>query len=404
MEASRIAGCAVALVAGVLARLNGQVKSSSARERRASARVSPSGRPSTPVERARDAPPRRRRSSASSRGRLRLARTGARGGCAPRRGGHASHASNWRQGSSAAPIGIADSYPTDRDRSKGILPIRDLKPGDVRPAAQRAAIVCTKSPIPRELSVVALRNADIEPPTNIRWRPPVTTGRGTPARPAPMQEGSMKFVVAAVGSDSEETAALLELLAGERLGFDRPQGEVDEDRPRFFDTRPTRRGDTSHASSRPTRTLSPRSRRSARRASCCGCIARASSTSSFSCDLGRLREARDALADAALDPPVLVVVGVARKVERACDPTERDGTDDEVREQLAPTPPFRATEPLPPMTRHVPAAPAGRGRCARCCATAARDAPRVRRRLRRRRVQNRCNAIDRRAEKDRRCR
>ena len=41
----------------------------------------------------------------------------------------------------------------------------------------------------------------------------------------------MKFVVAAVGSDSEETAALLELLAGERLGFDRPQGEVDEDRP-----------------------------------------------------------------------------------------------------------------------------------------------------------------------------
>ena len=46
-----------------------------------------------------------------------------------------------------------------------------------------------------------------------------------------MQEGSMKFVVAAVGSDSEETAALLELLAGERLGFDRPQGEVDEDRP-----------------------------------------------------------------------------------------------------------------------------------------------------------------------------
>ena len=119
-----IAGCAVALVAGVLARLNGR-EVLGARElgrRLGRARVSPSGRPSTPVKWARDAPPRRRRSSASSRGRLRLARTGARGGCAPRRGGHASHASNWRRGVGAAPIGIADSYPTDRDRSKGILP------------------------------------------------------------------------------------------------------------------------------------------------------------------------------------------------------------------------------------------------------------------------------------------
>ena len=122
-----IAGCAVALVAGVLARLNGQVKSSSARERRASARAcrrraGPRHRLNGRVMRLRDVDVRARARAVASG-----CTHGARGGCAPRRGGHASHASNWRQGSSAAPIGIADSYPTDRDRSKGILPIRDLK-------------------------------------------------------------------------------------------------------------------------------------------------------------------------------------------------------------------------------------------------------------------------------------
>ena len=124
-----IAGCAVALVAGVLARLNGQVKSSSARERRASARAcrrraGPRHRLNGRVMRLRDVDVRARARAVASglHGRAREA--------AVRRDEAATrltHRTGGGGGSSAAPIGIADSYPTDRDRSKGILPIRDLK-------------------------------------------------------------------------------------------------------------------------------------------------------------------------------------------------------------------------------------------------------------------------------------
>ena len=219
-----------------------------------------------------------------------------------------------------------------------------------------------------------------------------------------MQEGSMKFVVAAVGSDSEETAALLELLAGERLGFDRPQGEVDEDRPALLRHAPdSPRGYLSCVLASDAN-LEP-ALEALREARVVLWLHRARV---FDVELlvrfRRLREARDALADAALDPPVLVVVGVAPRSNAHGDPSERDGTDDEVRELLRPhasvpgdgvaaaddTPLFR----LP--RRRRASRTLLRNRRARCS--------RVRRRLRRRRVQNRCNAIDRRAEKDRRCR
>ena len=151
-----------------------------------------------------------------------------------------------------------------------------------------------------------------------------------------MQEGSMKFVVAAVGSDSEETAALLELLAGERLGFDRPQGEVDEDRPALLRHAPdSPRGYLSCVLASDAN-LEP-ALEALREARVVLWLHRARV---FDVELlvrfRRLREARDALADAALDPPVLVVVGVAPRSNAHGDPSERDGTDDEVRELLRP--------------------------------------------------------------------
>ena len=146
----------------------------------------------------------------------------------------------------------------------------------------------------------------------------------------------MKFVVAAVGSDSEETAALLELLAGERLGFDRPQGEVDEDRPALLRHAPdSPRGYLSCVLASDAN-LEP-ALEALREARVVLWLHRARV---FDVELlvrfRRLREARDALADAALDPPVLVVVGVAPRSNAHGDPTERDGTDDEVRELLRP--------------------------------------------------------------------
>ena len=146
----------------------------------------------------------------------------------------------------------------------------------------------------------------------------------------------MKFAVAAVGSDSEETAALLELLAGERLGFDRPQGEVDEDRPALLRHAPdSPRGYLSCVLASDAN-LEP-ALEALREARVVLWLHRARV---FDVELlvrfRRLREARDALADAALDPPVLVVVGVAPRSNAHGDPTERDGTDDEVRELLRP--------------------------------------------------------------------
>ena len=58
-----------------------------------------------------------------------------------------------------------------------------------------------------------------------------------------MQEGSMKFVVAAVGSDSEETAALLERPGRRAPRVRPPPGRSRRGPPRASsDTRPTRRG------------------------------------------------------------------------------------------------------------------------------------------------------------------
>ena len=145
-----------------------------------------------------------------------------------------------------------------------------------------------------------------------------------------------KFIVAAVGSDPEETAALLELLARERLGFDRPGDDVDEDRPALLrHARDSPRGYLSCVLASDAN-LEP-ALEALREARVVLWLHRARVFDVEHLALfRRLREARDALAVAALDPPVLVVVGVAPRSNARGDPAERDGADEEVRELLRP--------------------------------------------------------------------